>query len=342
MKISTIGLDLAKNIFAVHGTDRKDDVVVKRILRRGQVLGFFAKLEPCLVGMEACAGAHYWARELGKLGHEVRLMPASYVKAYVKRGKTDAGDAEAICEAVGRPAMRFVPVKSCEQQTVLSLHRARDLLVRQRTQTINVLRALSAEFGLVVAKGKMPLARLRAVIVDGADDRLPAAVNLALRPLLDQLDHLSRHIALLEREIVIRQRADEAGRRLASVPGIGPLTASALVAAIGDPGRFASGRDLAAWIGLTPKPHSSGGKNKLGRISKQGDAYLRRLLVQGASAVLRVARTSTSPAFAWLRALLARRPAKVAVIALANKMARIAWAILVRGGVYRQPQAQAA
>lgn len=343
MKIITIGLDLAKNVFAVHGIDGEGQVGVKRNLRRGQVLGFFAKLEPCLVGMEASAGAHYWGRELSKLGHEVRLMPAGYVKAYVKRGKTDAGDAEAICEAVRRPSMRFVPVKSRESQGVLSLHRARDLLVRQRTQTKNVLRALCAEFGIVAAKGRAPLAGLAAMIADPNDTRLPGEARLALQPLLDQLDRLRHNIALLEREIVLRHRANEASLRLATVPGIGPITASALIAAIGDPKRFSSGRDLAAWLGLTPKPRSSGGKNKLGSISKMGDPYLRRLLVQGAQSVLRVARTPSARASAWLTGLIARRPIRVAAIALANKTARIAWAVLVKGGVYRRaPEATAA
>jgi transposase len=342
MKISTIGLDLAKNVFAVHAIDEEGHIVVRRELRRSQVLPFFAKQEPCLVGMEASAGAHYWGRELMKLGHRVRLMPASYVKAYVKRGKTDAADAEAICEAVTRPTMRFVPVKSREQQGALTLHRARDLLVRQRTQTINVLRSLCAEFGVVAAKGKMPLAGLGALIANTDDVRLPSEARLALRPLIEQLEGLSHNIARLEREIVIRHRADETGQRLETIPGIGPITASALIATIGDPKRFASGRDLAAWIGLTPRPHSSGGKDKLGRISKMGDPYLRRLLVQGASAVIGASRSPNSQAPAWLRALLGRRPPKVAMIALANKMARIAWAIIVRGGHYRLNETVAA
>jgi transposase len=338
MKISTIGLDLAKSVFAIHGIDEEGHVMVKRTLRRAQVLPFFAKLEHCLVGMEASSGAHYWARELKKLGHEVRLMPASYVKAYVKRGKTDGVDSEAVCEAVRRPTMRFVPVKSIEQQGVMSLHRARDLLVRQRTQTTNVLRALCAEFGIVAAKGNAPLKTLAAIIADDSDNRLVCEARLALKPLLDQLDRLGRNIASIEREIVSRHRTEEASVRLATVPGIGPLTASALIAAIGDPARFKSGRDLSAWIGLTPQPHSSGGKHRLGGISKQGDAYLRRLLVQGAQSVLYAARRQGPRASPWLLALMARRPVKVAAIALANRMARIAWAVLVRGGVYRAPK----
>jgi transposase len=270
-------------------------------------------------------------------------MPASYVKAYVKRGKTDAADAEAICEAVTRPTMRFVPVKSREQQGVLSLHRTRDVLVRQRTQAVNVLRGLCAEFGVIAAKGRMPLAGLAALVADANDTRLPPEARSALAPLLDQLDHLARNIAALEREIVGRHRGNELSQRLETIPGIGPITASALIATIGDPQRFASARDLAAWIGLTPRSHSSGGKDRRGRISKQGDPYLRRLLVQGASAVLRVARSSTrANTNPWLDAILLRRPLKVAMLALANKTTRIVWAILVRGGVYRRSEAASA
>lgn len=342
MKLSIVGIDLAKSVFAIHGLDEEEHVVVKRTLRRNQVLAFFEKLKPCLIGMEACASAHYWGRELMRLGHQVRLMPAAYVKAYVKRGKTDAADAEAICEAMTRPSMRFVPVKSEEQQALLSVHRARDLLVRQRTQAVNVLRSLCAEFGVAAAKGKMGVADLAALIRDESDERLPKEARLALCPLIDHVEQMSCAIAGLEREIVSRARAEEAGRRLQTIPGFGPIIASALIATLGDPKRFAKARHLAAWIGLTPKAHCSGGKQKLGGISKQGDPYLRRLLVQGASAVVRVARSPRSRASAWLKTLLARRPAKVAIIALANKMARIAWAILVRGGSYRQEQSAAA
>jgi transposase len=286
--------------------------------------------------MEASAGAHYWGRELSRLGHEVRLMPAGYVKAYVKRGKTDAADAAAICEAVSRPTMRFVPVKSVEQQGILALHRARDVLVRQRTQTTNVVRALCAEFGIVAAKGREPLQSLATIIADNNDGRLGCEARLALKPLLDQLSQLGRNVALLEREIILRHKANEASRRLASIPGIGPITASALIASIGDPKRFASGRDLSAWLGLTPQPHSSGGKNKLGRCSKQGNPYLRRLFVQGAQSLLYATRRRpNAPSAGWRQELLARRPVKVAAVAVANKTARIAWAVLVHGGLYR-------
>jgi transposase len=288
--------------------------------------------------MEASCGAHYWARELSKLGHEAKLMPASYVKAYVKRGKTDAADAEAICEAATRPTMRFVPVKSVEQQAVLSVHRARDLLIRQRTQTTNVLRALCAEFGLVAAKGRLPLNELFELIDDETDTRLPAEARLALTPLVGLHEQLSRSIAALERQISLKHSKDAPCLRLMTIPGIGPLTASALILKIGDVRRFRTGRDLAAWIGLTPKANSSGGKHRLGSVSKQGDRYLRKLLVQGASALIRVAETSKTPIAAWLRNLLQRRPKKVAALAVANKLARIAWALLARGGVYRFSQ----
>jgi transposase len=334
MKISTIGVDLAKNVFAVHGIDGEGQVVVKRNLRRGQVLKFFAGLEPCLVGMEASSGAHYWARELRKLGHDARLMPASYVKAYVKRGKTDAVDAEACCEAVTRPTMRFVPVKTVEQQGLLSLHRARDLLVRQRTQATNALRALCAEFGIVAAKGRLPLASLAAMICDGSDERLEQSARLALKPVVEQTELLSRNIALLERQIQLLGREEAACRRLMTIPGVGPMIAHALVTTVGDVDRFACGRHLSSWIGLTAKPHSTGGKQKLGHISKQGDRYLRKLFVQGAVSLIRLAPTSRRPIAAWIRALLARRPAKVVAIAIANKLARIAWAVLAKNRDY--------
>jgi len=342
MKLSTVGIDLAKNVFAIHGLDEEERVVVKRTLRRSQVLAFFGKLERCVIGMEACASAHYWGRELMGLGHEVRLMPAAYVKAYVKRGKTDAADAEAICEAMTRPSMRFVPVKSEEQQSLLSLHRVRDLLVRQRTQALNVLRSLCAEFGIAAAKGKMGFADLAALMEDKSDLRLPDEARLALQPLADHLEQVSRKIAEFDRQIAGRTRHEDAGKRLQTIPGMGPITASAFIATLGDPKRFAKARHLAAWIGLTPKAHCSGGKQKLGAISKQGDSYLRRLLVQGASSVVRAARNPRSRASAWLKTILAKRPAKVAIVALANKMARIAWAILVKGGVYKPAQTGAA
>jgi transposase len=342
MKISTLGIDLAKNVFAIHGVDEKGDVVVKRTLRRGQMLGFFRKLEPCLIGMEACATSHYWARELIGLGHRVRLMPPAYVKPYVKRGKTDGADAQACCEAVTRPSMRFVPVKDEAQQSLLSLHRARSVLVRQKTQAANMVRSVCAEFGVFAAKGARALWHLGSLIGNENDRRLPAGARLTLRPLMDHLEHLARAIAALDREIVRHSRCDEACRRLQSIPGVGPIVASALVASIGDPARFRTGRDLAAWIGLTRRANASGGKDKGGPISKQGDRYLRWLLVQGAAAVIRTAGNPRSTgATPWLRELLGRKRPKVAMVAQANKMARIAWAVLVTEQDYRADHAGA-
>jgi transposase len=341
MKISTIGIDLAKSVFAIHGVDEKGETVLRKTLRRSQVVSFFAQLEPCLIGMEACSSAHYWGRELAKLGHDVRLMPPSYVKAYVKRGKTDAIDAEASCEAVRRPSMRFVPVKSAEEQALLALHRARDLLVRQKTQIGNTIRGLFAEFGFVAAPGKEKLAAL-AVLLGKDDTRLPLLARTALAPLFRRFEELDVEIASLERQIVAAHRGNEASRRLAAVPGIGPLTATALIASIGDVSRFKSGRDLAAWIGLTPQPRSTGGKERLGRVSKQGNRYLRRLLVQGAMAVL-FAGMRRSVHTPWIAGLLARkRSPKVVALALANKMARIAWVLLARNEAYRPAASSAA
>ena len=342
MKVSTIGIDLAKNVFAIHGVDGSGNAVVKRTLRRNQVLPFFRKQAGCLIGMEACASAHYWARALMGLGHEVKLIPPAYVKPYVKRGKTDGIDAAACCEAVGRPEMRFVPVKDEEQQSVLSLHRARAMLVGQKTQTANLVRSQCAEFGVVVGRGIARLGDLAAIIFNENDTRLPATARLALKPLMDHLEHLACNIAALDREIVSRSRSDAACRRLETIPGIGPITASALSATIGDAGRFRTGRDLAAWIGLTPRANSTGGRDKGGPISKQGDRYLRRLLVQGAAAVVKAAANprATSPT-PWLRELLGRKKPKVAIVAQANKMARIAWSVLVKEQEYRAHHADA-
>ena len=341
MQITTIGLDIAKNVFQVHGVDAAEKVVVRKPLRRGQVMKFFAALPPCLVGIEACATAHHWARELTKLGHQVRLMPAKDVKAYVKRNKNDAADAEAICEAVRRPTMRFVTVKSAEQQGRLMQHRTRDLLLRQRTQVINALRAHLAELGIVAAQGREGLKTLLEIIAKGADERLPADARASLIVLAAQLQALQTMIAAIEKRIITQHRANEGSQRVATVPGIGALGASAITATVTDPSAFRSGRDFAAWIGLVPRQDSTGGKQKLGPISKQGDRYLRRLLVVGAHAVLRRAKQSPQN-YPWLAQLLARRPFKVVAIALANKMARVAWALLVRGGSYRVPQLAAA
>ena len=340
MQVTTIGLDIAKNAFQVHGIDAAERVVIRKPLRRAQVMKFFETLPPCLVGMEACATAHYWARELAKLGHEVRLMPAKDVKAYVKR-KNDAADAEAICEAVRRPTMRFVGVKSAEQQGRLMQHRARDLLMRQRTQAINALRAHMAELGIVAAQGREGLKTLLAIIADDRDERLPIDARASLIVLAAQLQALQTMIGSIEKRIIVQHRASEASKRVATIPGIGVLGASAITATVTDPSAFRSGRDFAAWIGLVPRQDSTGGKQKLGPISKQGDRYLRRLLVVGAHAVLRRAKQGPQN-YPWLAQLLARRPFKVVAIALANKMARVAWALLARGSTYRAPRLAAA
>ena len=331
--ISIIGLDLAKNVFQVHGIDAAGKVLVRRQLRRAEVIAFFAKILPCLVGMEACATAHHWARELIKLGHTVELMPPIYVKPYVKRGKTDAADAEAIAEAVSRPTMRFVSVKSVDQQAVLMLHKVRELLVRQRTALINALRGHLAEFGIVAAQGSVGV---KDVIVQfhAGQDSLPELARSAIRRLIGRVDEVTEEVQATEKEIVAWCRTDAASRRLITIPGIGPITASAISASVPDPALFRSGRQFAAWLGLTPRPHSSGGKERLGRISKQGDGSIRRLLVIGATSVIRVARQDT-PGKAWAKQLLERKPARVVSVALANKTARIAWAVLARGDVFR-------
>ena len=341
MQITTIGLDIAKNMFQVHGIDAAEKVVVRKQLPRGQVIKFFEAVPPCLVGMEACATAHYWARELTKLGHQVRLMPAKDVKAYVKRNKNDAADAEGICEAVGRPTMRFVGVKSAEQQGRLMQHRTRDLLMRQRTQAINALRAHMAELGIVAAQGREGLKELLAIIADERDERLPIDARASLIVLAAQLQALHTMIGSIEKRLIVQHRANEASKRLESIHGIGIIGASAIAATVTDPKAFRSGRDFAAWIGLVPREASTGGKQKLGPISKQGDRYLRRILVVGAHSVLRRAKQSPQK-YPWLTQLLARRPFKVVAIALANKMARIAWALLASGGIYRAPRLAAA
>jgi transposase len=311
-------------------------VVVKKQLRRGQVLTFFAKLAPCLVGMEACASAHYWARELRALGHDVRLMPARDVKAYVKRDKTDAADAAAICEAVSRPSMRFVAVKTPEQQANLMQHRVRDLLLRQRTQTVNTLRAHLAELGLVAAQGREGLSALLAIVADAGDRRLPEDARASLGVLAAQVAALHARLGVLDKRLHAQHRRSQTSRRLETIPGIGVIGATAIVATITDPRAFKSGRDLAAFVGLVPRKASTGGKQRLGPISKQGDRYLRRILVVGAHAVLKQARAHPDK-HPWLTQLLARKPAKVAAVALANKTARIVWAVLVKGEAYRAP-----
>ena len=337
MQAITIGLDLAKNVFHVHGVDEQGKVVVARNLRRGQVIEFFKKVPPCLVGMEACATSHHWARELTRLGHSVRLMPASYVKAYVKRSKNDAADAAAICEAVTRPSMRFVAVKTVEQQAVLMLHRSRDLLIRQRTQLINAVRAHLAEIGIVAATGVDGLKSLLAVVREAvATQRFPEPMRQSLQALVGQLLAAQAQADSLERAIAAQHKESEASRRLETIPGIGVLGASATVATVTDPMAFRSGREYAAWIGLVPRQNSTGGKQRLGGISKQGDRYLRRLYIVGAMAVIRQARVHPEK-HPWLTKLLAKKPPKVVAVALANKMARVAWALLAKGGTYRAP-----
>ncbi|HEU4929686.1 MAG TPA: IS110 family transposase [Candidatus Krumholzibacteria bacterium] len=342
MQVATIGLDLAKSVFQVHGVDAAGKIVVQRQLRRGQVIEFFKKLPNCLVGMEACATAHHWARELMKLGHTVKLMPASYVKAYVRRQKNDVADAAAICEAATRPSMRFVPVKTVEQQAALMLHRSRDLLVRQRTQLINAVRAHLAEIGLVASAGIDGMQSLLAIVREADEGgELPAPMRQALQALVAQLAALQDQIGRLERSIHAQHRASEASQRLETIPGIGVIGATAIAATVTDPRAFKSGRELAAWIGLVPRQNSTGGKQKLGSISKQGDKYLRRLLIVGATAVIRHARAHPEK-HSWVTKLLAKMPAKKVAVALANKTARIAWAILAKGGTYRPPALAAA
>ncbi len=343
MQVTTIGLDLAKHVFQVHGIDASGQVSVRRALRRKEVLSFFGKLPPCLVGIEACATAHYWAREIGRFGHEVRLMPPVYVKAYVKRNKNDMADAEAICEAVTRPTMRFVAVKSAEQQSVLMLHRTRALLVRQRTMLANAVRAHLAEFGIVIGLGvQNVIAMVRKLMIEQADnefapprDPLPDLVRIALAPLLTAMLDLNGRIQMIGTEIIKWHRANEMSRRLETIPGFGAITASAVAATVTDPSVFESGREFAAWLGLTPRQNSSGGKERLGGITKMGDGYIRTLLVVGATAVIRYAKQDGSAKSAWVRKLLEKKPARVVAVALANKMARIAWALMTKKENYR-------
>jgi transposase len=341
-KITIVGLDLAKSVFQVHAADNEGMPVVRKKLRRGQVHEFFAGLSPCLIGLEACASAHYWARELQALGHEVRLIPPQYVKPFVKTNKNDAADAEAICEALVRPTMRFAAVKSAEQQSVLMLHRARELLVRQRTMLINALRGHCGEFGLVVAQGASKVTALIEMIEDTEDEDLPALARAALGSLVEQLRMTQIQILGLEKKLKAWHRTNEASRRLETIPGVGVITATALVATIGDASQFHSGRQLAAWLGLVPRQRSSGGKERLGRISKRGDGYIRRLLVHGARADLRWSKHRKERRSIWQESLLARRPTNVVLVAMANKTARVVWAMLSRGETFRTEDRAAA
>ena len=338
-EITTIGLDLAKHVFQVHGVDAAGATVLRKQVRRGQMLGFFARLPRCLVGMEACATAHYWARELRALGHEVRLMPAQYVKAYVKRNKNDAADAEAICEAVRRPTMRFVPVKTAEQQAALLLHRGRERLVRQRTALVNALRGHLAEFGIIAPQGLRKVAGLIAVVRDASDQRLPELARQVLQVLATEIEQLEAGVAAIETQLMAWHKSNPVSQRLATIPGIGPIIATAIASTVVEPSGFASGREFAAWLGLVPRQHSTGGKARLGKISKRGNGYLRRLLINGASAnLLRSKATNADP---WIIGLRRRRPSLVVAVALANKTARIAWAVMRREETYRRLAAAA-
>ena len=332
MEIITVGLDLAKRVFQVHGVDAAGGVVVRKALRRAQVLPFFTKLPPCLVGIEACGTSHHWARELIRLGHEVRLMPPAYVKPYVKRGKTDA---EAICEAVTRPTMRFVAVKSREQQAALSMHRARNLLVKQRTQLVNMMRGLLAEFGIDIPEGLERALLMARQVVDGTAPDIPIEAVRIISMLSQQALDTHARLREIDRALVALQRTDDVARRLATIPGIGPVGATALAASVTDPSQFRSGRQFAAWLGLTPLQNSSGGKERLGRITKMGDKYLRKLLVIGATSLVRRARHKPETVDPRLADLLARKPVRVATVAMANKTARIVWAVMTRGEVYQ-------
>jgi transposase len=340
--ITTIGVDVAKSVFQVHCVDAAGQVVMRRQLKRRYVLAFFQKLPPCLVGIEACASSHHWSRELEALGHTVRLMPPAYVKPYVKRHKNDVTDAEAICEAVTRPNMRFVATKTSEQQSCLTLHRTRHLFIRQQTSVINAIRAHLAEFGIVAPAGRNGVEHLLSVAADSNDKRLPELARACVAALGAQLQTLKAQILEFDRMIRAWHRASEASRRLDDIPGIGPALATALVASIADAKAFRSGRNFSAWIGLVPKQNSSGGKDRFGNISKRGDRYLRSLLTNGALAVIRYAKIHGATHRPWLTALLIRRPAKVAAIALANKIARMAWAIMAKGERYKEPAALAA
>ena len=340
--VTTIGLDIAKSVFQVHGIDAEGNVIVRRQLKRRHILTFFQKLPLCLVGIEACASSHHWSREIKALGHTVRLMPPAYVKPYVKRQKNDATDAEAICEAVRRPTMRFVETKTPEQQSCLTLHRTRHLFIRQQTAVINAIRAHLAEFGIVAPVGRQGVDKLLDIVADARDTRLPEVARACLAALGNQLRMLKAQILNFDRMITAWHRSNETSKRLDALPGVGPALATALVASVADPKAFRSGRDFSAWVGLVPKQNSSGGKQKLGSISKQGDRYLRSLFTAGALAVIRYAKIHGTGHRPWLTALLARRPTKIAAIALANKIARMAWAMMARGECYRDPVALAA
>lgn len=334
MNITTVGFDVAKNVFQVHGVDERGKAALRKQLKRKDVLSFFANLEPALVGMEACGSAHYWGRELTKLGHTVRLMAPQFVKAYVKTNKSDRNDAEAICEAVARPNMRFVPVKTAEQQAVLAQHRARQAFIKARTAQANEIRGLAAEFGIVFPKGIGHITeRLPEVLEDG-ENGLPAMMRQLLQRLIDHLKILDKQVAAIEREIKLWHRQNESSRKLEDIAGIGPITASAYAATLGDAKSFKNARQVPAWLGMVPRHEGTGGRVKLGKISKRGDVYLRTLLIHGARAVIRHIERKPEGADEWLKKLIARRNKNIAAVALAAKNARIAWALLAQGRNY--------
>ena len=335
-QVTTIGLDLAKNTFQAHGADASGTPVLRKKLRRDQVLSFFAAQPPCTVAMEACPGAHYWGREIGKLGHAVRLIAPQYVKPFVKRQKNDSADAEAICEAASRPTMRFVPVKSEEKQASIIVFRSRDLLVGQRTQIINALRGHLSEYGFVVRQGPAYITQLVAHLQE-PNNNLPEATRTILTALVAMLRTLEEHIETFDKEIISRAKRSDLSRRLMSIPGVGAITATATEAIAPSAENFRRGRDFAAWLGIPPSEHSTGGKQRLGKMSKKGDATLRRLLIIGASSVVRQAVRKGARPGSWLARMLARKPRMLVIVALANKMARIVWALMAHGGTYRTP-----
>ena len=341
MKITTIGIDLAKDVFQIHGVDNHGKTVLRKQLRRNKMTKFFANLEPCLIGMEACGSSHHWARKLGEFGHTVKLMSPQFVKPYVKTNKHDMADAEAICEAVSRPNMRFVPIKNVEQQAILSVHRARQGLVKARTAQANQIRGLLAEFGIVMPQGIHSIAKRVPDILEDAENVLPGTMRHLLKRLNDHLAELNRQVEELELQIKLWHKNNEASQKLEAIPGIGPITASAIVATVGDAREFKNGRQLAAWFGLVPKQCSSGGKQLLLGISKRGDIYLRTLLIHGARAVVRYAENKAEPG-SWLRKLIMRRNKNIATVALANKNARIIWALLAKGTTFHPNHASAA
>ena len=328
--ITVIGLDLAKSVFQVHGVDAEGGIICRRKLSRSRVLAYFSKLEPCLVGMEACATAHHWAREISALGHEVKLMPPQYVKPYVKTQKNDMADAEAICEAVTRPTMRFVSIKTTDQQALLVLHGVRDQWVRMSTRIINSMRGHLAEFGIVGAKGRLGVDAIIVMLKDKSDHRIPELARQCLLPLADELRRVKREILETDRCIAKVHKANALSKRLETIPGVGPVTATRVIAEVADPASFKSGRAFSAWVGLVPKQHSSGGRDRLGRITKTGNPALRRLLVAGAMSMIIRARQLGFTRHPWLVRLLERKPTKVAAIALANKIARMIWALMMK------------